>query len=79
LLDYDSSLSGCRQGVLVGADAGCLEGFRAQLFVLIGNHVHAEREFVDIGTLASEIEDADLRVGYTTVETRLRVWLRTNQ
>jgi hypothetical protein len=30
--------------------------------------VNAKREFVDIGTLSSEIEDTNLRVGYTTVE-----------
>ena len=33
--------------------------------------MHAEREFVDIGTLSSEIEDSDLRVWDTTVESRL--------
>ena len=34
-----------------------------------------ERELVDIGTLATKIEDSDLRVGHTTVEARLGVWL----
>ena len=38
----------------------------------------AAREFVDVGSLASEIEDADLWVGHTTVEARLRVWLDTD-
>lgn len=35
----------------------------------------AERELVDVGLLATEIEDANLGVGYTTVEARLRVRL----
>jgi len=59
--------------IFVGADTRSLEGFGTQLFVLIGNHVHAKREFVDIGTLSSEIEDSDLGVWDTTVESRLRV------
>lgn len=37
--------------------------------------MHAERKFVDIGTLAAEVEDADLWIGYTTVESRFRVRL----
>jgi hypothetical protein len=37
--------------------------------------VNAEWEFVDIGTLAAEIEDSNLGVGYPTVEAGLRVWL----
>jgi hypothetical protein len=61
--------------VLVGANAGSLKSLRAQLFVLIGNHVNAERKLVDICALAAEIEDSNLGVGYTTVEARLRVWL----
>jgi hypothetical protein len=49
---------------LVGANAGGFEGFRAQLFVLVGDHVDAEREIVDIGALATEVENTDLRVGH---------------
>jgi hypothetical protein len=37
--------------------------------------VDAEREFIDIGTLAAEIEDADLRIGHTTVEAGFWIWL----
>lgn len=37
--------------------------------------MNAERELVDIGLLATEIEDTDLRVGYTTVEPGFGVWL----
>lgn len=39
-----------------------------KLLVLVGNQVDTERELVDTGTLASQIEDPDLRVGNTTVE-----------
>lgn len=38
--------------------------------------MNAQGEVVDVGTLATEIEDANLGVGYTTVEARLRVRLR---
>jgi hypothetical protein len=41
--------------------------------------VHTEREFIDVGALASEVEDADLGIGYTTVESRLRVGLQRSQ
>lgn len=37
--------------------------------------MHAEGEFVYIGTLSAQIEDADLGVGHTTVETRFGVGL----
>lgn len=36
----------------------------------------AEREIVDICALSAEIEDSDLWVGDTTVESGLRVWLK---
>ena len=71
----EALLAGVLDEVLVGADAGGLEGLGAQLLVLIGDEVHAEREVVHVGTLAAEIEDADLGVGNTTVEPRLGVRL----
>jgi hypothetical protein len=37
--------------------------------------VNAEGELVDVGLLATEIEDANLGVGHTAVEARLRVRL----
>ena len=64
------------QYVLVCANTGGLEGLRAQLLILVGDQVDAEGEFVDVGTLAAEIEDADLGVGHTTVEAGLGVRLR---
>jgi len=60
--------------ILVGADTGGFKRFGTQLFVLVGDHMNAEGEFVDIGTLSSKIKDTDLRVRYTTVEARL--WVR---
>lgn len=65
----------CRQDVLVGANTGSLEGLGGDLLILVGDEVDAERELVDVGLLATEIEDANLGVGYTTVEARLRVRL----
>ena len=38
--------------------------------------MNAEGKFVDICTLATEVEDPNLRVGYTTVESRLGIWLK---
>jgi hypothetical protein len=38
--------------------------------------VNAEGKFVDIRTLATEVEDTNLRVGYTTVESRLGIRLK---
>ena len=53
-----------------------LEGLGAQLLILVGDQVDAQREVVDGGTLAAEIEDANLGVRHTTVEARLRVRLQ---
>jgi len=61
--------------VLIGANASSFKSLRAQLFVFIGNHVNTKRELVDIGTLSSKIEDSNLGIWYTTVESRLWVWL----
>ena len=61
--------------LLVGADPSSLESFRGQLLVLVGHHVHAERELVHVGSLAAQVEDSDLGIGHTAVEAGLRVWL----
>ena len=65
----------CRGYVLVGANTGSLEGLGGDLLILVGDEVNAEGELVDVGLLATEIEDANLGVGDTTVEARLRVRL----
>lgn len=35
----------------------------------------AEGEFIDVGTLAAQVENADFRIGDTTVEAGLGIWL----
>ena len=35
----------------------------------------AEREFIDVGTLAAKIEDTDLGIGHTAVEAGFGIWL----
>lgn len=35
----------------------------------------AEREVINVGLLSTEVEDADLRIGHTTVEARLGIRL----
>ena len=60
---------------LVGANTGSFESFGGQLLVLVGDHVYTEREVVDVGTLATQVKDADLRVGNTAVEAGLGIRL----
>lgn len=67
----ETLLAGVLDQVLVGADTGGLEGLGAQLLILVGDEVDAEREVVDVRTLSAEIEDADLGVRDTSVEPRL--------
>jgi hypothetical protein len=72
----ETLLAGKLDEVLVGANTGGLEGLGAQLLILVGDEVDAEREVVDVGALAAKIEDADLGVGDTTVVPRLGIRLR---
>jgi hypothetical protein len=60
---------------LVGTNTGSLQSLGTQLFVFIGDQVDAKREFVDVRTLSAKIEDTNLWIGDTTVETGLRVGL----
>lgn len=69
----ETFLSGDLDEVLVGANTGGFEGLGGQLLVLVGDEMDAEREVVYIGLLATEVEDADLSIGYTTVEPALGV------
>jgi len=61
--------------VLVGADTGGLERLGRDLLVLVRDEVDAERELVDAGLLATEVEDADLGVRDTAVVPTLGVGL----
>lgn len=60
--------------ILVAADTSRLQGFAAQLLVLIGDQMHAQRKILDGGLLTTQIEDADLGIGHTATEARLGVW-----
>jgi hypothetical protein len=71
--EMEGFLSGSLDHVLVGANTGGLESLGGQLLVLVGDKVDAEGEIVDVGALAAEIKDADLRVRYTAVEPALGV------
>jgi len=71
----ETFLSGNLDQVLVGANTGGFEGLGGQLLVLVGDKVDAEREVVYVGALATEIEDANLGIRYTTVEPALGVGL----
>ena len=63
-MDTDPQVEGILAGglrdVLVCANTSGLEGLAGELFILIGDKVAAERELVDGGTLAAEVEDTDL-------------------
>lgn len=74
----ETLLAGDLGEVLVGANASGLEGLGGQLLILVGDEVDAEGEVIDVGTLATEIENPNLGVGHTTVEPRLGVRLRIN-
>jgi len=68
-------LSGSLDHVLVGANTSGFQSLGAQLFILVGDQVDAERELIDVCALTAKIENTNLRVGDTTVETRLGIWL----
>ena len=76
--EMETFLSGNLDKVLVGANTGGFESLGGQLLVFVGDQVDAEREVVYIGLLATEVEDADLGIRYTTVEPALGV-LRPSQ
>lgn len=59
--------------VLVAANTSGFQSFGAQLFILVGHEMNAEWEVINISLLATEIEDANFCVRYTTAETRLRI------
>lgn len=76
--EMETFLAGVLDEVLVGANTGGLEGLGTQLLILVGDEVDAEREVVNVGTLAAEIKDLDLGVGDTTVEPGLGERLERN-
>lgn len=73
--DVELVLSAVLHHVLVAANTSSLQGFGRQLLVLVGDQVHAQREVLHAGLLATQIEDTDLGIGHTTTEPRLGVRL----
>lgn len=61
--------------VLVGANTGGFESLGAQLLILVRDEVDTAREVVDMGLLATKIEDSNLGIRDTTVEPGLRIRL----
>jgi hypothetical protein len=61
--------TGVLRDVLVGGNTCSLKGLAAQLLALIGDQMHTLGELVNVCTLATKVEDADLWVGDTTTET----------
>ncbi len=60
---------------LVGTNTSSLQCFRAQLFILVGDKMYAKWELVNVRPLAAEIEDSNLRIRYTAVESGFWIWL----
>ena len=47
------------------------QGFGGELFILVGNHVDAERELIDSSPLTSQIVNTDLGIG----DTPRQIWI----
>lgn len=73
--DVELILAAVLDQVFVAANSAGLQSFRAELFIFIRHEMNAQWEVVDEGSLATQVEDADFRVGNTTTEARLRVRL----
>jgi len=55
--------------ILVATDTAGFQRFGTQLFILVGDQMHAEREIVNVGFLLAQIKDADFRIRDTAAET----------
>jgi len=51
--------------VLVGANASGFQGLGGELFILVGDHVDAERKLVDARLLTTQVVNTNLRIGHT--------------
>lgn len=65
--------------VLVGANAGSLEGLRRDVLVLAGDHVGSVGELVYSSLLATAIVNSELSIRNSTAEARLGVGLVLNE
>lgn len=54
--------------VLVGTDTASLKGLRRKLFVLVGDKMDTEREVVNTGLFAAQVEDSDLGMSQTLMQ-----------
>ena len=61
--------------VLVAADPRRLESLGGELLQLVRHQMDGQRELVNSSLLTSQVEDPDLGVGDTTVESALGVGL----
>jgi len=68
-------LSGRLAYVLVGTNTGSLESLGRHLLILVGDKVSTKRKIVDACTLATQVKDANLGIGHTTIIPGLGVWL----
>jgi len=68
-------LSGCLAYVLVGTNTSGFKGLGRNLLILVRDGVGTERKVVNASTLATQVEDADLRVGHTTIIPGFGIWL----
>jgi len=74
-LDVEVVTTDVVEHVLVARDTGSFQRFGGNLLVLVRHHVHATRVQVAGLLLATDVEDADLRVRHTSAEAGLRVRL----
>ena len=73
--DVESILAAVLDKVFVAADTPSLESLRGELLQLVRHQVNRQRELVNSGLLTSQVEDPDLGVGDTTIESALGIGL----
>jgi len=59
--------------VLVGANTRSFQGLSGELFILVRDHVDAERELIDASLFTTQVVNTDLRIGDTPAKPRLGV------
>ena len=73
--DVEAILATVLHHVLVAADTPRLQSLRGELLQLVRHQVNGQRELVNSGLLTSQVEDPDLGVGDTTIESALGIGL----
>lgn len=61
--------------LLVRTDPRSFQSLGTQLFILVRDQVHASGELINACSFSAEVEDANFRIWYTTVEPRFWIWL----